>query len=99
MEINFDRENQPQTKDVSTEFLTMSSEEFRTFLKNNKTEPSISITINWVDVQTARKLKAFLEDSNALGKQKRSASIKATQEQMKQEPNVFSSGVTWIETK
>jgi len=52
------------------------------------------IVIDWVDVPTARRLKAFLEDTSALSKQKRSATIRATQAQHDQEMNVFSSGLS-----
>jgi len=86
-------ENEPKPKDISDEFLNMDSLEFLSFLRTLRDEPALSITIDWKDVSTARRLKAFLEDFRALGKQKRSATIRATDEQYQQELNVFASGV------
>lgn len=86
-------EREPVFKDVSAEFLSMSVFEFMDFLRTQRKEPALSITIDWIDVPTARRLKAFLEDSSALGKQKRSATIRATDEQYMKELNVFASGV------
>jgi hypothetical protein len=88
-------EHEPAPKDVSAEFLSMNTFDFLDFLRTLRKEPSLSITIDWVDVPTARRLKAFLEDFSALGKQKRSATIRATQEQHDQEMNVFASAVKW----
>src|SRR3989338_9762509 len=82
-------------KDISAEFLNMNVPDFMQFIRTQRNEPALSITIDWVDVQVARRLKAFLEDFSALGKQKRSATIRATQEQHDQEMNVFASGVKW----
>ncbi len=94
--INSKIENEPTPKDISSEFLNMDTVEFLGFLKKNRQEPALSITIDWVDVPTARRLKAFLEDSRALSSgQKRTATIRATEEQYKQELNVFASGVKW----
>ncbi|MFH1558980.1 MAG: hypothetical protein ABIC19_00465 [Patescibacteria group bacterium] len=90
-------EREPAPKDISEEFLNLPWDEFRDFLRTQRKEPSLSITIDWKDVPTARRLKAFLEDLSALGKQKRSATIRATEEQYKQELNVFASGVKWEE--
>lgn len=91
-----DPDNEPISKDVSQEFLSLPSYEFLDFLRSQRKEPALSITIDWVDVPTARKLKAFLEDMNALRSgQKRSATIRATEEQHNQELNVFASGVKW----
>ena len=88
-------EHEPNSKDISNEFLTTDIFEFMDFLKTQRNEPALSITIEWKDVPTARRLKAFLEDSRALGKQKRLATIRATEEQYNQELNVFASGVKW----
>lgn len=93
--LNQKIEREPTPKDISAEFLSMSVFEFMDFLRTQRNEPSLSITIDWQDVWTARRLKAFLEDSDALGKQKRRATIRATEEQYKQELNVFASGVKW----
>lgn len=89
-------ENAPIPKDISAEFLTMPWYEFHDFLRSQRKEPSLSITIDWKDVPTARRLKAFLEDSSAFDyKQKRSATIRANEDQHNQEMNVFASGVKW----
>jgi len=88
-------EHEPTPKDISNEFINMPWHEFSDFLRTLRKEPALSITIDWVDVPTARRLKAFLEDFSALGKQKRSATIRATEEQYRQELNVFASGVKW----
>ena len=88
-------EHEPAPKDISEEFKNLPWHEFHDFLRTLRKEPSLSITIDWVDVPTARRLKAFLEDFSSLSKQKRSATIRATQEQHDQEMNVFASGVKW----
>ncbi len=90
-----ENEHEPAPKDISSEFLSMDTFEFYDFLRTLRKEPVLSITIDWRDVPTARRLKAFLEDFSALGKQKRSATIRATEEQHNQEMNVFASGVKW----
>lgn len=91
--LNSGIEHEPAPKDISSEFLAMDSFEFRDFLKTLKNEPSLLITIDWIDVSTARRLKAFLESGRS---QKRFATIRATDEQYNQELNVFASGVKWI---
>jgi hypothetical protein len=73
----------------------MSPFEFMDYLRTQREVPALSIIIDWNDLLTARRLKAFLDDPNALGKQKRSATIRATEEQYNQELNVFASGVEW----
>lgn len=88
-------EHEPIPKDISAEFLSLSASEFMDFLRTQRKEPVLSIVVDWKDVSTARRLKAFLEDFSALGKQKRSATIRATEEQHDQEMNVFASGVKW----
>jgi len=88
-------EQEPDPKDISDEFLSMDTVEFMAFLRTQRNEPALSVIIDWKDVPTARRLKAFLEDFAALGKQKRSATIRATEEQYRQELNVFASGVKW----
>lgn len=83
-------------KDISQEFLTMDTFEFSDFVRTLRNEPSLSIMIDWKDVPTARRLKAFLEDMRARERgQKRVATIRATEEQYEQELNVFASGVKW----
>ncbi len=86
-------ENEPTPKDISSEFINMDPVEFRAFLREDRKEPALSITIDWVDIHTARRLKAFLE--GAKDGQERTATIRATEEQYKQELNVFTSGVKW----
>lgn len=88
-------EREPAPKDISAEFLNMNSSEFIDFLETQRKEPALSITIDWKGVWTAIRLKAFLEDFSAVGKQKRFAAIRATEEQYKQGLNVFASGVKW----
>ncbi len=83
-------EHEPAPRDISQEFLTMDTFAFLDFLRTVRNEPSLSITIDWKDVPTARRLKAFLESGRG---QKRSATIRATDEQYNQELNVFASGV------
>ncbi|TAL50140.1 hypothetical protein EPN81_03690 [Patescibacteria group bacterium] len=89
-----DIEHEPKPHDVSQEFLRMDVFEFEDFLRTLRNEPALSITIDWKDVPTARRLKAFLEDSRAkMRGQKRTATIRATESQYYQELNVFASGV------
>lgn len=92
---NFEKE--PAPKDISQEFLSLDVFDFKDFLRTQKDELALSINIDWIDIPTARRLKAFLEDSKALGRQKRLATIRATKEQYQQELNVFASGVKWIQ--
>jgi hypothetical protein len=89
-------EKTPEPKDISSEFLSMTWSQFDDFLRSQRKEPSLSIKIYWRDVPTARRLKAFLEDFDAISRgQKRFATIRATEEQWRQELNVFASGVKW----
>ena len=81
--------------DVTNEFLNLDIFEFSSFLRTVRKEPSLSIKVDWKDANTGRRLKAFVEDMNALGKQKRIVTIRATEEQKKEEPNVFASGIKW----
>ena len=82
-------------KDISQEFLNMETIDFLDFLRTQRSEPELSIIIDWQDVATARLLKAFLDDPRKPSKQKRAATIRATKEQHDQEQNVFASGVKW----
>lgn len=81
--------------DVSQMFLTMETREFLNHLHDLAGVPELHLTIDWKDVPTARRVKAFLEYGGP-HTQKRTASIRATEAQMRQEMNVFSSGVTWV---
>lgn len=85
------KENVP--KDISEQFLTMEVVSFLEYLRTLRNEHSLSITIDWVDVPTARRLKAFIEGTAP--NQERAATIRATEAQMRQEPNSFASGVKW----
>lgn len=87
-------ENKLKPRDISQEFSTMEVFDFLDFLRTLKNEPALEITADWKDIGTARRLKAFLETNKPQG-QKRIATIRATEEQKMQEPNVFSSGVKW----
>lgn len=94
MEKNIEREFSP--RDISHEFLNMEVFEFQDFLRSLRDVPVLSITIDWKDVPTARRLKAFLEDMRAKSSgQKRIATIRATEDEYSQELNVFASGVKW----
>ena len=85
------KEQQP--KDISAEFLSMRTSEFLDLVYSLRKEPSLTITIDWRDAITAIRLKAFLEGGS--GGQKRSATIRATENQHKESVNVFHSGVKW----
>lgn len=50
-------EHEPVPKDISAEFLSMSVSEFMDFLRTQRKEPSLSITIDWKDVPRARRLR------------------------------------------
>lgn len=47
-------------KDISNDFMTMSAMDFLDFLRNQRKEPELSITIDWQGVNSARRL-TFLE--------------------------------------
>ena len=87
-------EKEPTPRDISSEFLSMDPFEFEDFLQTLKNEPSLSITIDWVDWDAATRLKAFKENRYGWD-QKRSATIRATEEQHEQALNAFASGVKW----
>ena len=97
METNpIENKEQIVPKDISSEFLSMSVIDFLDFLRTQRQETALSLVIDWRDVNNARRLKAFLEDSDALRRgQKRFATIRATEKQYRQELNVFASGVKW----
>lgn len=80
-------------KDISNEFLMMETFDFLDFLRTQRKEPVLSIIIDWQGINSARRLKDFLE--NFVPGQKRYATIRATEEQYRQELNVFASGVKW----
>jgi len=91
--IGSSAEREPVPKDISQEFSDMDVMDFLSYLRKLKNEPALSITVDWKDAPTARRLKAFLENK-PIG-QKRFAAIRATEEQHDQEPNVFASAVKW----
>ena len=84
--------------DVSSAFSTMSQDDFRIHLRTLRNEKALYLVADWSDVATARRVKAFVEQGGPAG-QKRTAAIRATREQKELEPNVFSSGVDWIQIK
>ncbi len=100
MESETPREN-PQLKDISQEFLDMPLFEFLDFLHQQKKEAGLKISVDLSNliqtdfVMTTRRLKAFLESGHG---QPREASVICSEEQKMWEPNVFSSGVKWIES-
>ncbi len=101
------QEKEPIPKDISSEFLNMTVAEFLDFLRTQRKEPALSITIDWNDGMSEFipiRLKAFLEDPDCFTwKQKRSAAIKATEEQkngsilsLSNSRNAFASRVKFI---
>lgn len=107
IEKELKQEKEPTPKDISSEFLNMSASEFLDFLRIQRKEPSLSITIDWNEQMSEFipiRLKAFLEDPDRFTwKQKRSAAIKATENQingpilnLSNSRNAFASGVKWI---
>lgn len=99
-------EQEPAAKDISNEFLSMNSTEFLNFLRVQRREPALSITLDWSDNLseiTMIRLKAFLDDPDKFTwKQKRSAKVRATETQRNNpilsKPdcrNAFASGVKW----
>ena len=91
--LNSNIENETTPKDISSEFSSMDTEDFFVFLRSQRNEPALSITIDWVDVWAARRLKAFVDEYTET--QKRSATIRATKEQFNEDVNAFASGVKW----
>ncbi len=89
-------------KDISHEFETMDSLEFRAFLRSIRNIPSLSITTDFKSVNTPRSLKAFIDECEGPAKskgQKRFATVRATREQFEQDVNAFESGVKWEKVK
>lgn len=84
----------PQPKDISKEFLTLEGDDFRRFLRGHRKEPWLDITVDWKDVWQVRRLKAFV-DSYDEG-QRRTATVRATEEQYREDVNAFQSGVKWV---
>jgi len=82
-------------KDISAEFMTSDGAiEFADFLRTQRSEPSLSITVDWPGELRAYALKAFLHDNVPEG-QTRSATIRCTVEQRRIAANAFQSGVKW----
>src|SRR4051812_39347999 len=86
------------TEDISEDFLNLSPSDFTQLLRKlrNKAELIVVADLSFITDQNefktkARLAKAFLESSPSY--QIRKVSLKATPEQVKWEPNVFSSGV------
>ncbi|MFA6042392.1 MAG: hypothetical protein WCV85_06640 [Patescibacteria group bacterium] len=90
------QEREVHYRDISEEFLSIPGYDFPEFLRTLDHEPALEIKVDWKDKYMARRLKAFLEDFHALDiKQKRRATIRATEAQWMEELNVFASGVKW----
>mgnify|MGYP001580061950 FL=1 len=81
---------------VSQAFAAMSPDEFTHHLRSLRKEKSLHLVADWTDVMSARRVKAFVEYGGP-AVQNRTAGIRATKAQKNLEPNVFSSGVDWIE--
>lgn len=96
-EKKIEKKEEPVPKDISTEFLAMTLDQFERFLRTQDKERVFLIKIDWQDIWSARRLKDFVGAAEAVvgGKRKRFATIRATEEQYKQELNVFASGVKW----
>lgn len=95
-------ESAPTPKDIGQEFVSMSHAEFRDLLQGLRAERFLVLNADLSHISDqsefkakARQVKAFVETLSDT--QKRSASIKATKEQVIWEPNVFSSNVALIE--
>ena len=87
-------EKEPGPKDISEEFLALPAMEFMDFLNELGEEPELKIEIDWAGEIKAKRLKAFLEDPQRFAwNQKRTAAIRATEDQYMQALNVFASGV------
>jgi len=89
------KESKP--KDISHDFITMDVYDFVKFIKECRNEPFLSIAIDWRDVSTARRLKAFVDQASR--NQRRVAKIRATRSQMNLDVNAFASGVEWEEVE
>ena len=96
--VGLKTEQAPSPRNISEQFLSLDARDFGQFLRTVRNEPSLYVEIDWKDIWTARRLKAFLEMTKPNG-QLRSAAIRATKEQRDLEHNVFGSGVKWIEVK
>lgn len=86
-------ERESHSRDVSQEFLSMEPTEFFDFLDTMGDESALSITVDWQSADHAKLLKAFLESRES--GQRRSATIRATEDEYGQALNVFASGVKW----
>jgi hypothetical protein len=84
--------------DVSSAFASMPHDDFYTYLRSLRKEKALHLVADWSDVMSARRVKAFVEYGGPED-QVRTAAIRATKGQKALEPNVFSSGVEWIEAK
>lgn len=89
-------EQEPVPKDISQEFLTLEIPNWHRFLRSLRNEPALNVTINYSGLETAQRLKAFIEDTAAADRgQKRIATVRATETQHNEAANVFYSGVKW----
>jgi hypothetical protein len=102
-ENNIEMKQQP--KDISREFLELTSFRFNRFLETMKNEPALRIIVSGVDVDAnndiSSSLKGFLEDPSRPRSQKRIAIIRETEEEHKRHiqngwiGNAFASAVKW----
>jgi len=101
-QVESSKENNPEPKDITREFLEMSVMKFLEFCDENRKEPMLEIILNWDDKMSdfiPRRLKAFLESRNYKIGQKRTAIVRVTREQSKEllklgdNANAFASGV------
>lgn len=94
-------ESSPNTLDISNDFLSLSISDFLDKLRELRNQPALEIEVNLSSkekldfVVLSRRLKGFIEGSQS--GQVRQATIKARREQASWEPNVFSSGVSFVE--
>jgi len=82
------------SRDVSTEFTSMEATEWNSWTKKLDAE-ALSVTVDYTDKVTARRLKAWLE--SAPERQKREVTIRATKAQKMEAANEFASGIKWEE--
>jgi hypothetical protein len=70
------------------------------YLRGLRREPSLTLTMDWRGLAWARWTKAFLENGDALMRgQKRTATIRCTEQEKNEAANIFASGVKWINSE
>jgi len=69
------------------------------YLRTLRSEPALSITMDWHGPNWAIWAKSFVEDSGALDRgQKRKATIRCSEAEKAQVPNAFASKVGWVDS-